>query len=66
MKLITTEELAEKLQVDTVTVFRLEKQEAKFPRAIRISKKTIRWDENEIDDWLKTRKEVNNENSRTR
>lgn len=61
MKLLTTGELADKLQVDVDTIRRFEKVEEGFPRAIRISKKTVRWDECEIDKWLETRKEINHE-----
>lgn len=59
MKLITTEELAEKMDVDVKSVYAFERRYHDFPRAIRISKRTIRWDENEIDDWLNKRKEAN-------
>lgn len=58
MKLITTEELAEKMDVDIKSVYNFERRYEDFPRAIRISKRTIRWDEEEIDEWLTKRKEA--------
>lgn len=52
IKLLTTKELMEKLKVKRNTIYQLRK-EADMP-TIKLGR-TIRFDENEIDKWLKSR-----------
>ena len=56
MKLITPEELSERLKIPVKSLAPLERRDSTFPRAIRVSKRTLRWDEDEIEAWLETKK----------
>lgn len=56
MALLTPKELSEKLKVTVKALGVLEKRDPTFPRAVRVSKRTLRWDEGEVDEWLEMKK----------
>lgn len=61
MRLITPKELSAKLNVPKAAIAALERRDDSFPKAIRITKRTLRWDEEEIDKWLDDKRSVQNE-----
>lgn len=50
-RLLTRRDLAQKFNKSEVTIWRLTKR-ADFPRAIRMSVKSIFWRESEVEQWL--------------
>lgn len=57
MNLLKPEEVSEKLGITKGALPSLRRREKSFPLPIRVSPKVLRWDEDEIDNWLETRKE---------
>lgn len=57
MNLLRPEEVSEKLGITKAALPALRRREKSFPPPIRLSPKVLRWDEDDIDTWLKTRKE---------
>lgn len=57
MNMISTESVAVKLGVARSSVWNLLKRDASFPRPVKLSARTVRWVENEIDAWLEGKKE---------
>jgi|GEM_PF-1985633 len=53
-RLLTIDEVAEKLNVSRRTAYRMVK-ENDFPERKRLSSSTVRWSESEIDSWLRSR-----------
>lgn len=58
MKLLKTSEVAEKLGIKVPAFHNLRYRQETFPQPIRISAKVLRWDEDDIDKWLESRKEM--------
>ena len=58
MKLLTTDEVSDKLGIKVPAFHALRYREKTFPQPIRISTKVLRWDEADIDAWLNKRKEA--------
>jgi predicted DNA-binding transcriptional regulator AlpA len=57
MNLMKPEEVSKKLGINKSALPSLRKREQSFPKPIHVSKRILRWDENEINEWLKARKE---------
>ena len=55
--LISTKDVAERLNIGRSTVWFYVKEDPTFPRPHRLSPRNVRWDEQEIDQWLKSKKE---------
>lgn len=64
MALVSTKEVAELLNIPSNRVTNLEKRDPTFPRALRLSHRTLRWDMDEVKAWIQQRKEVSNEDDR--
>jgi prophage regulatory protein len=54
LKVIRPTELAEKLSLSTVTLWRMEKR-GELPPRRKISKRIVGWLESDIEEWLKER-----------
>jgi len=60
MPLLTDADVAAKLNME-VTQFKVFQRKNKtFPAAIRLTERTLRWDEDEVDTWLSAKKEEKN------
>ena len=67
MSLLTPEELSERLKMPLGTIYSMERRDKSFPRAIRVTQRTLRWDEAEVTAWLQAKKEeTNHEDQRSR
>jgi len=60
MKGITRAEVAAKVGVHKQTIWRWSKQKL-FPAPVQIGPKTWRWLEEDVDNWLTSKKEMRNE-----
>ena len=58
MNTITTKRLAAKLGVSTRSVWRFHHDMPDFPRAIKLGHRSVLWDEDQIDAWLRSRQQV--------
>lgn len=58
MNLLKPEEVSVKLGISKAALPALRLREKTFPQPIRVSERVLRWDEADIDEWLKSRKEV--------
>ena len=56
MILLDTTQLSEKLGLSKGALHQLRRREASFPPPIKVSQKILRWDENDINKWLTTKK----------
>ena len=62
MKLLDTSQLSEKLGLSRGALAQLRRREKTFPEPIRVSQKILRWDEQDVNQWLNQKKEsVNGE-----
>lgn len=57
MKLLTPAEVSVKLGITKSSLRGLRHREKSFPQPIRMSPRIVRWDEEDINKWLETRKE---------
>lgn len=57
MNLLKPEEVSAKLGITKAALPALRRREETFPQPIRVSQKVLRWDEDDIDSWLASRKE---------
>lgn len=57
MNLLKPEEVSAKLGITKAALPALRRREESFPQPIRVSQKVLRWDEDDIDNWLASRKE---------
>jgi predicted DNA-binding transcriptional regulator AlpA len=57
MNLLKSEEVSIKLGISKAALPALRRREKSFPQPIRVSQRLLRWDEDEINEWLKARKE---------
>tara|TARA_R110000764_G_scaffold140809_1_gene228940 strand:- start:519 stop:722 length:204 start_codon:yes stop_codon:yes gene_type:complete len=65
MNLLRPFEVSEKLGITKAALPALRRREKTFPQPIKVSQKVLRWDEEDIDDWLNSKKEkTNGENLR--
>lgn len=55
MKYLSDRQLAERYGVTEVTVWRWHRDDATFPRAVKLSTGTTRWKSTEIEAWEKSR-----------
>jgi len=60
MNLLKPEEVSDKLGISKGALPALRRREVSFPPPIRVSKKVLRWDEADIDNWLTNKKESAN------
>jgi len=59
MNLLRPEEVSAKLGITKAALPALRRREKSFPQPVRVSQKVLRWDEADIDNWLESRKETN-------
>ena len=57
MKLLRPNEVSEKLGISKGALPALRRRDSSFPQPIRVSQKVLRWDEEDINDWLTKKKE---------
>lgn len=57
MNLLKPEEVSAKLGITKAALPALRRREDSFPQPIRVSQKVLRWDEDDIDNWLTAKKE---------
>ena len=57
MKLLRPNEVSEKLGISKGALPALRRRDNSFPQPIRVSQKVLRWDEDDINDWLTKKKE---------
>jgi len=60
MKLLRPNEVSEKLGISKGALPALRRRDNSFPQPIRVSQKVLRWDEEDINDWLTEKKESTN------
>jgi predicted DNA-binding transcriptional regulator AlpA len=60
MNLLNPASVSEKLGISKAALHSLRGREASFPQPIRVSQKVLRWDEDDIDQWLTAKKEKEN------
>lgn len=58
MNLLKPEEVSVKLGITKAALPALRLRDKTFPQPIRVSERVLRWDEDDIDEWLKVRKET--------
>jgi len=58
MKLLTPDEVADKLRISKAALPGFRRREKGFPPPVRVSARVLRWDSEEIDTWLENRKET--------
>ena len=62
MNLLDTTQLSEKLGLTRGALSQLRHRDKSFPKPIPVSQKILRWDEQDVNHWLKQKKEsVNGE-----
>ncbi len=57
MKLLRPNEVSEKLGISKGALPALRRRDNSFPQPIRVSQKVLRWDEEDINDWVTKKKE---------
>ena len=57
MRPLKPEEVADKLGITKAALAALRRRNPSFPEPIRMSQKVLRWDEDDVDNWLKSMKE---------
>lgn len=57
MNLIDVVRVAEKIYGSTSLVWKLLREDASFPKPVRLSKRVTRWIESDIDAWVLTKKQ---------
>jgi predicted DNA-binding transcriptional regulator AlpA len=65
MNLLKAEQVSEKLRINEKALPSLRRREVSFPQPIRVTERVLRWDEADIDNWLKSRKENNDADGST-
>ncbi len=65
MNLLNTDQVSRKLGMTRVALHSLRFRNDNFPKPIRISQKVLRWDEEDIDNWLTAQKESKNGDNRS-
>ena len=63
MILLKPEQVSAKLGISKAALPALLRREESFPQPVRLSPKVLRWDEAEIDNWLQSRKDTDNDQS---
>lgn len=66
MNLLKPEEVSAKLGITKAALPALRRREESFPQPIRVSQKVLRWDEDDINNWLNSKKESSDESDGTR
>ena len=57
MKLLKPNQVSEKLGITKGALPALRRRDTSFPPPIRVSQKILRWDEEDINNWLLNKKE---------
>lgn len=57
MNLLKPNQVSEKLGISKGALPALRRRDTSFPKPIRVSQKILRWDEDDINDWLTKKKE---------
>jgi predicted DNA-binding transcriptional regulator AlpA len=57
MKLLKPNQVSEKLGITKGALPALRRRDSSFPPPIRVSQKILRWDEEDINNWLLNKKE---------
>ena len=57
MNLLKPNQVSEKLGISKGALPALRRRDTSFPQPIRVSQKILRWDEDDINDWLTKKKE---------
>ena len=57
MNLLRPNQVSEKLGISKGALPALRRRDTSFPNPIRVSQKILRWDEDDINDWLTKKKE---------
>ena len=57
MKLLKPNQVSEKLGITKGALPALRRRDSSFPPPIRVSQKILRWDEEDINNWLLIKKE---------
>ena len=57
MNLLRPNQVSEKLGISKGALPALRRRDSSFPQPIRVSQKILRWDEDDINDWLTKKKE---------
>ena len=57
MNLLKPNQVSEKLGISKGALPALRRRDISFPQPIRVSQKVLRWDEEDINDWLLKKKE---------
>ena len=57
MNLLRPNQVSEKLGISKGALPALRRRDTSFPQPIRVSQKILRWDEDDINDWLTKKKE---------
>ena len=57
MNLLRPNQVSEKLGISKGALPALRRRDNSFPQPIRVSQKVLRWDEEDINDWLTKKKE---------
>ena len=57
MNLLRPNEVSEILGISKRALPALRRRDTSFPKPIRVSQKILRWDEDDINDWLTKKKE---------
>ena len=57
MNLLRPNQVSEKLGISKGALPALRRRDTSFPKPIRVSQKILRWDEDDINDWLTKKKE---------
>lgn len=60
MNLLKPEEVSVKLGITKSALPALRLRDKSFPPPIKVSPRVLRWDEDDIDNWLSQRKETDN------
>lgn len=57
MKFLRLKAVMEKTGLSRSTIYRLEAARD-FPRRVKLSQSTVAWDENDVEEWMRTRANV--------
>jgi excisionase family DNA binding protein len=53
--LLTIKDVCERLQVRKTTVYKWIREDQTFPKQVRLGPRVVRWDEDQLGAWIRTR-----------
>ena len=56
--LLTIEDVCGKLKMTKTTVYKLRREDATFPKQIKLGPRAVRWKEDELNDWVEAQERV--------